>query len=271
VAAKAKWTVATQANATFTPATAEAPASSFNYTVTRAGPDVRVTASFRATSTAGVAEGTWSQPTETNVLYVVDAVTYTASHSGSVSGDDLPCSSNGSVTESVSAGPLPFDGIAGLTALDGGYVGFISSGIGPLFMTMRAGSIEGCDTSVTTGPPPACTVSIRPSIPVVIFIDVEIAAAATTANVTWSLPGIFIDDGGNGFPCSTTSIGATPAPEVRQEPASTFLSPGTHTLSVTRTGPFTTTFEGVTAVVNGTSTTSITFHRVNSDGSPYTE
>ena len=91
VAAKAKWTVTTQANAAFTPQAAEAPVLPFRYTVTRTGPDVRVSASFKATSTAGVAEGTWSQPTEADVFYAVDAVTDVASHSGSVSGDALPC------------------------------------------------------------------------------------------------------------------------------------------------------------------------------------
>ena len=67
-AAKAKWTISEQDKGTFTPATVEAPSPAISYTPT--GEDrQRMKAKFRATSTAGVAEGTWGQEIEDRVRY----------------------------------------------------------------------------------------------------------------------------------------------------------------------------------------------------------
>ena len=62
--AGAKWTLVGAQNATVTPARALANPASFNYTVTNAGKGVEVQVTFSATSRAGVAERTWTQPTK---------------------------------------------------------------------------------------------------------------------------------------------------------------------------------------------------------------
>jgi hypothetical protein len=62
--AGAKWTLTESQNATIGPTHALANPASFSYTVTNAGEGIEVQAAFRATSRAGVAEGTWTQPTK---------------------------------------------------------------------------------------------------------------------------------------------------------------------------------------------------------------
>ena len=78
-AASGRWTRTSQQNATVTPETARGENPSFHYTVTNAGPGVKVSAGFRATSTAGVASGSWVQDTEGEFLYLGE-VTGSASH-----------------------------------------------------------------------------------------------------------------------------------------------------------------------------------------------
>jgi hypothetical protein len=60
----AKWTLSSQQNATFTPGGSEGNPLSTSYKVTKAGGGVLVSATFKATSKAGVAEATWKQKTE---------------------------------------------------------------------------------------------------------------------------------------------------------------------------------------------------------------
>lgn len=62
--AKASWTLGAQQNATFTPSGSEGNPLSTSYDVTEAGPGKVVSATFKATSKAGVAEGVWKQKTE---------------------------------------------------------------------------------------------------------------------------------------------------------------------------------------------------------------
>jgi hypothetical protein len=60
---KASWTLSAQQNATFTPGAGESNPLSTSYTVTKAGGGAIVSATFKATSKAGVAEATWKQKT----------------------------------------------------------------------------------------------------------------------------------------------------------------------------------------------------------------
>ncbi|HEY5976502.1 MAG TPA: hypothetical protein VIT85_01490 [Solirubrobacterales bacterium] len=64
----ARWTLLGPLNADFSPASADSPAPSFSYTVTNApnGGEVKVTVKF--TSTAGVGEKSWTQPTESDSI-----------------------------------------------------------------------------------------------------------------------------------------------------------------------------------------------------------
>jgi hypothetical protein len=82
--ASGRWTRTSQENATVTPETARGENPSFHYTVTNAGPGVKVRAGFRATSTAGVASGTWEQNTEGEFLYLGEVT-------GTSQWDQTPC------------------------------------------------------------------------------------------------------------------------------------------------------------------------------------
>lgn len=63
-AAGAKWTLLAPLNATFEPGSSESAGPSFSYTVTNAPAGGRVQVTVKFTSTAGVGEKTWTQPTE---------------------------------------------------------------------------------------------------------------------------------------------------------------------------------------------------------------
>lgn len=63
VAAAGRWRVTAQSNGTFSPTEARGGTASFQYNATTVGPGVKLSGTFRATSTAGVAEGTWMQDT----------------------------------------------------------------------------------------------------------------------------------------------------------------------------------------------------------------
>lgn len=62
--ASASWTLGAQQNATFTSSGSEGNPLSSSYSVTEAGAGKLVSATLKATSKAGVAEGTWKQKTE---------------------------------------------------------------------------------------------------------------------------------------------------------------------------------------------------------------
>jgi hypothetical protein len=274
-AAKARWIVTGVANGTITPPTVQGAGSApFRWTVTRAGRGIRLAGKWRATSTAGVAEATWSQATKAapaDAYFRIDAVGYSASHTGSFSGDSLPCAISGSPNESLTSGPLPFvpDQVK-LTENDGTYAGTIITGPEPLQAT-RSGTGDGCDISSSEDPPPACSVPFSVSVPVAIGVIVQISANAFNAKVTWVLPPVGLGDGTPPFPCyRPTTLGAVPGPEERQEPAGTFLDPGTHTISVTRNVAISAPAPGLSQNISGTTSASITFTRVNADGSPYT-
>jgi hypothetical protein len=63
----ATWTSSAEQNASFTPGGSEGNALSTSYDVTNAGKGLVVSATFKATSKAGVAEGTWKQKTENTI------------------------------------------------------------------------------------------------------------------------------------------------------------------------------------------------------------
>ena len=64
-----RWTVVGADNGTMTPGSAAGAAPMFSWTVTNAGHGIKLKGNFKATSTAGVASGTWEQETEDKPLY----------------------------------------------------------------------------------------------------------------------------------------------------------------------------------------------------------
>jgi hypothetical protein len=269
-AAKGKWTVTGQANGAFTPPTAQGGTATFTYVVTNAGSGVKLSGTFKATSTAGVADGTWTQKTKAtgdDAYFVVDAVNYSANHSSSSSqSQNGICDVSGSVTESLAVNtPRPFEpDFNKLEGSGGAYSGSITQGSSPLSAT-RSGTVHGCDISMGP-PPPACDTQVNLAVPVALGVIVDIPAMSSTAKVSWVLPSVFVGDNGPASPCYTPTLGAVPDIETRTVQTDDILRPGQHTLMVTRNVNFSSPF----GTVQGATGASITFHRVNADGSSYT-
>lgn len=78
----ATWTLGAQQNATFTPGAAQANPLSTSYNVTNAGKGLLVSATVKATSKAGVAEGTWKQKTESLIQTITGTFSGTDEREG---------------------------------------------------------------------------------------------------------------------------------------------------------------------------------------------
>ena len=130
VASEARWTLAGSENATVSPGSSEAPSPSFSYSVTEAPQNGFVKVTVRFTSTAGVGEGTWTQPTEPSQL----PVSYAGSVSGTAAYDATELGDGNSLQAQWS----------GSVELDGGPTGAPPDlpGIPSAVYTLSAGSIS---------------------------------------------------------------------------------------------------------------------------------
>lgn len=83
-ATEARWTLLSPENAEFSPATSQEAAPNISYKVTNApkGGQVKVTVKF--TSTAGVGEKSWTQPTEPGINHLSGTFTQTQDEEGSI-------------------------------------------------------------------------------------------------------------------------------------------------------------------------------------------
>lgn len=83
-ATKAQWTLLSPENAEFSPTTSQDAAPNISYTVTNApkGGQVKVTVKF--TSTAGVGEKSWTQPTEPGINHISGTFTLREDENGSI-------------------------------------------------------------------------------------------------------------------------------------------------------------------------------------------
>lgn len=129
-ASEARWTLTGSESATLSPGSSTAPSPGFSYTVTDAPQSGFVKVTFRFTSTAGVGEGTWTQPTEESQL----PVSYTGSVSGSGAYDATELGTGNSLLAQWS----------GSVELDGGATGAPPDipGIPSAVYTLSAGSIS---------------------------------------------------------------------------------------------------------------------------------
>jgi hypothetical protein len=91
----AKWTLLGAENANFSPTSSEDPAPNVSYTVTNAPPGGQVRVTVKFTSTAGVGEKTWTQPTEQDPIRKI---------SGNFSGETVIPTSAGPSVYSWSGG-----------------------------------------------------------------------------------------------------------------------------------------------------------------------
>ena len=217
---------------------------------------------------AGVASAQILFPAPEAPLYRIDAVTYNANDDATSTGTSIPCDASGNTVDKLDAGSMPFNPDGDKLELgDGAYSGSITAPPDQLSAT-RTVLYHGCD--ISQNPPPPCVTDATQSVPMAVGILVQIAKGSESARVTWSLPAVVVGDGGPGSPCYTPTLTATPQPPETTEPASTFLAPGTHRLEVTRPTAFLLDRPGLRQQISGQTIASITFHRVNPDGSSYT-
>jgi hypothetical protein len=223
---------------------------------------------------AGIASAQILFPAAEAPLYRIDAVTYNANNDATTSGTSNPCDSSGNpvsgnAVDKLDAGAMPFNADADKLDLnDGAYFGSITAPPDRLSAT-RTVFYHGCDISQPP-PPPACVTSVTQPVPMSVGILVQIAKGSESAKVTWQLPAVVVGDGGPGSPCYTPTLTATPNPPETTESASAFLSPGTHKVQVTRPTAFLLNTGDLRQQISGQTIASITFHRVNPDGTPYT-
>jgi hypothetical protein len=144
-AREARWTLLNQENASFSPSTAEAPAPTISYTVTEAPEDGFVKVTVRVTSTAGVGEKAWTQPTEPQEA----PAGFNAQISGTAVYDEGELGEGNSIDAQWSGGlelkqsPNPFPpgtpgAPAGIYEIVGGSVDYSFSG-----SAFECGSVEG--------------------------------------------------------------------------------------------------------------------------------
>ena len=90
-----------------------------------------------------------------------------------------------------------------------------------------------------------------------------------TADVRWNMPAPII--GTEPFPsdCYAPAIVGSVQPLDVTEPRATFLTPGPHTITARRVVDFVGSTGGGNRSASGQGTASITFHRVDADGSSF--
>jgi hypothetical protein len=264
-ATKARWTLSEQERGTFSPASAEAPSPAISYTPT--GEDrQRMKVKFRATSTAGVAEGVWGQEIEDRVRYFkVTGLDYT----DQLAIDGLPpiggCTASTSQTNTTTFQPSgdAWDGAVGPLGPGGPRTGsLIAKGD-----VLSTAAFSGCRLNMEGGWD-SCSAMSAGSLPNAFIVDVELPESGP-AKVTWQpqVPRI----GDFPPPMSTCVVfggqpAAPPEPVTRNEPADIFTTPGAHTISLdlTRDTP-----AAGAGTLHSSAHYALTFRRVNADGSPY--
>jgi hypothetical protein len=262
------WRLTAPVDATFSPDAAKAEQPSFHYAVLAQGRGLKVGATLRATSKAGVGQGTWVQDTEEEQghFYRVLAASYDDKSSGTVAGEPSSggCGLVGIATSSDQHGRVqilapPFDPETQLSqASDGTLLGTIAAD-GPGTLT---GTVHGCDESSGFG---RCTESFALDLAAYgPSFDVKLPPQGA-AQLTWPLLPLSAPGGvGSCIVGSLIAFGA-PLTATTTAPRSVFEDGKPHTLTVsaTRGG------SGGTGVqVSGLVTMSMTIQRVRENGAP---
>jgi len=206
--ARGKWTIESAQNGTITPPTAQGPSGTFTWTVTKAGNDVKLTGSFSATSRAGVAKDSWSQPTSdlVPVLRIAGNFTGTATVQGAI------YDFNGGATfTNQSPGPFGANGSYKLTAGNvtvhaggnAGAYGYNCTMSGSKNINLQNGSMSVVGSAPTGLAPYSYDIHV-PLPPTESTMDVTLSSCADpNANdmqITVGISGSPIDTGSETFP-----------------------------------------------------------------------
>jgi hypothetical protein len=142
-AESARWTLAGAQNGTITTSTATGATPSFTFVVTNMGKGIKLMGDFKVTSTAGVASGSWEQPTKSDARVVRIAGTFTGSEDYYGSDGHWVWSWSGSATFGPRTTPDP--GANGAYYLASGTVSYEGT-----FTANGPGQFGGCSAHGTT-------------------------------------------------------------------------------------------------------------------------
>jgi hypothetical protein len=264
VAAKARWTTTGVEHGRFS-ALAPTPAAATTWNVT-GGDRQRMRATFRATSTAGVAEGSWDRLiVDTVKYYKVTGFEYrdalTASGMPPV-GTCTPATTQDNTTTFTDSGN-PYDGAIASVP-----------GAGPPFGSLlafgtvgRTAHFTGCELNDDATAWVPCPLTGTGSSATAQVVEVTLPDAGP-ASVLWRPVSLSMGDVPLGMTtCVIFGItaGTVPDPITTTVPRETFTDPGSHTISVE--APAEQDTPGGT--IHSTAHYAMTFFRVRADGSPY--
>jgi hypothetical protein len=225
----------------------------------------------RAVSRAGIAETAWRAEGEVpDLYYKIDEVTYSASYTGSLSGQGLPCSVHGSATENGHQAGLPFArDFDTLRATGNNYNGGL--GVPPTSKAQRTAMLHGCDITASVSPPPPCDIAPTSEVAMTVGLGVTMPDNKP-ATITWQFPPATVaGDSDLVSNCYVGAITATPATVTTTRADRTvFLNPGPHEVSASQPVHVHVSLSGFATSVDGTATVRFKFHRVNADGTPFT-
>ncbi len=266
-AKEAKWKRTGQSNATITPAETKGGSATLNYSrVVKEGPDV--TAKYKVTSTAGVAEDTWKQHTSPVIYYKITGLVYT----DSLTYDGIPpilgCTQSSGQNNVATLEPsgTPTDGALG-PDLAGNSTGLLLAKA----TVQKNVAYSGCkynDTATAMVPCNLTNSGSEPSFP--LAVEMNAPAGDGPVTLSWHPHGLSIGDVTPQIsPCfpATTQVPDAALTATTTVPRSTMTDAGSHTISLDL--PQTVPAAGGNGTVHSTAHYAITFMRVNEDGSPY--
>ena len=194
-ARSARWSVVDANNGTFTPSSATGALPVFSWTVTKTGEGIKLKGDFKATSTAGVASGTWEQETEDKPLY-----------RGTISGTRgetfIPGECGGGWQFNYSArladivgSDQPFaivEPVNGGTAEIGGARGYDETGNGTYTLAPCHG-LPGCSSNLWLDPASSHGVALFTAVADIVGVTVDVAPILHGHNC--GFPGLTLGEG----------------------------------------------------------------------------
>jgi hypothetical protein len=252
-----------QLNVEGTPTDATGTGPEFGFRVTT--PSNPAWVQYRATSKAGVAVGTHDVLTQAGPFYKVVGLAYTDHLIGSglsVAGCTFGVTQDNTTAFQSSGQPL--DG--GLTpGPDGSFTGFLQ-GRGTLDKSAVFAACKS-DDGINYS---SCTLTGTETEPLVVSVDIVLPPGDAPARATWqqrplAAGDVVVTPMGTCF--GHQANGAQPDPVTTTVTREEFLEPGAHTIALD--APATVPAIAL-PTLNSTAHYSLTFERVNEDGSPYT-
>jgi hypothetical protein len=256
---------ANQLNVEGTPANASGTTLELGFTVTT--PSNPAWVQYRATSKAGVAFGTQDVLTQSGPFYKVVGVGYTdhliARDFPPLPGCTFSIAQDNTTTLASSGQAVDGELTPGT---DGSMTGFLQ-GRGSLF---KSATFSGCRDNLN-GTWSPCTLGSTETEPLVVDVEIELPPGDAPGRVTWHQRPLTVGDVVPPPPSTCVALGANgplPDPVTTTASREQFLEPGAHTIALD--APATVAALSGPGTITSTAHYSLTFERVNEDGSRYT-